>query len=137
MSTLALTNEYVTFNAVDVSDHVTEATIVANADALDSTAMGDSWRENTGGLKAGTFSMTLLDDFAAGSIDATVWAAFAANVAVAVAVKPVNTTIAATNPEYQFNVLPNAWQMGGSIGTMAGKTLSYPLTGAITRDVTP
>lgn len=137
MTVLALVNEYVSFNSVDLSDHTTAATIAANADALDSTAMGDSWRENTGGLKAGTFNLTVLDDFAAGSIDATIWAAFAANVAVAVAVKPVNTTIATTNPEYQFNILPNMWQMGGAIGTMAGKTLSYPLTGAITRDVTP
>lgn len=137
MAVLALTNEYVLFNAVNVSDHTTSGVVTANADALDSTAMGDPWRENTGGLKAGTFALTLHDDFAGGSIDATIWAAFDANVAVAVAVRPVNTTIAATNPEYQFNVLPNQWTMGGQVGTLAGKQLSFPLTGAITRDTTP
>lgn len=128
---------YNTFNAVDLSDHATASTTVADADQLDSTAMGDSWREYTGGLKKGTYSITLLDDFAVGSVDATIWAAFNTGTAVAVATRPVNTTIATTNPEYQFNVLPNQWNIGGTLGEMAGKTLSYPLTGAITRDTTP
>ncbi|GIH07426.1 hypothetical protein Rhe02_54930 [Rhizocola hellebori] len=137
MAILALLNEYFLFNSVNLSDHTTSCVLTANADALDSTAMGDSWRENTGGLKAGTLAATLHDDFAGGSVDATIWAAFDANVAVAVAVRPVNTTIAATNPEYQVNVLPNQWQMGGQVGTLAQKQLSYPTTGAMVRDTTP
>lgn len=137
MGVLALMNEYVIFNTVDLSDHVTSAVLTAEADQLDSTAMGDSWREYIGGLKSGTLAITFLDDFAAGSVDATIWGAFNAGTAVATAVKPVNTTIAATNPEYQQNVLPNQWNMGGSIGELAGKTLTFPITGAIVRDVTP
>ena len=137
MAVLALTNMYNIFNAIDLSDHATASTVVADADQLDSTAFGDSWREYTGGLKKGTYNITLLDDFATGSVDATVWAAFNTGTAVAVAVKPVNTTIGTTNPEYQFNVLPNQWNVGGTLGEMAGKTLSYPITGAITRDVIP
>lgn len=137
MSVLALTNEYVVFNAVNVSDHTTSGVMTANADALDKTAMGDSWRKNHGGLKAGTVGLTLLDDFAVGSIDATIWAAFDANVEVPVAMRPVNGAIAATNPEYQVNVLPNQWQMGGAVGTMAGKQLTFPMSGAMVRDITP
>lgn len=137
MTTLALTNEYFTFNSVDLADHATSVVLTANAEQLDSTAMGDSWREFTGGLKTGSVAATLLDDFAASSVDATVWAAFAANVAVPTAVRPVNAAISTTNPEYQQNVLPNAWGMGGQLGTMAGKQLTWPITGAIVRDVTP
>lgn len=137
MAVVALLNMYGIFNSVNLSDHGTSFVLALNADALDSTAFGDSWRENTGGLKAGTFAMTLHDDFAAGSVDATIWAAFDANVAVAVATKPVNTTISTSNPEYQFNVLPNQYQMGGQVGTLAGKQLTFPITGAVVRDVTP
>ena len=137
MATLALTNEYLLFNSVDFSDHIKAATVAAEAAALDSTAMGDSWIENTGGLKSGTLTIEVLDDFAAGSIDATVWAAFNTGTAIAIAVKPVNTTIGTTNPEYQFNILPNQWNVGGSLGEMAKKSLTFPLTGAITRDVIP
>lgn len=137
MAVFALINEYLTFNAVDLSDHVKKATITAEAEALDSTTMGDSWKEHTGGLKSGQLEIEFLDDFAAGSVDATIWAAFNTGTAVACAVKPVNTTIAATNPEYQFNILPSQWNLGGSLGEMVGKSLSFPITGAVTRDVTP
>jgi hypothetical protein len=137
VATLALTNEYNTFNAVDISDHVRNGMVAAEADQLDSTAMGDSWREYTGGLKSGTYTIEVLDDFASGSIDATIWGAFNTGTAVAVAVRPVNGAIATTNPEYQFNVLPRIWNMGGSLGEMAAKSLTYPITGAITRDTTP
>jgi hypothetical protein len=137
MAVLALTNEYVLFNSVDLSDHVRNATITANADQLDATAMGDSWREAIAGLKAGQLSLELLDDFADNSIDETVWAAFLAGTNIAVAVKPVNTTIAATNPEYQFNVVPENWSMGGSVGELAAKSLTFTISGAITRDITP
>jgi hypothetical protein len=137
MSTFALTNEYLLLNSVNLSDHVRAATLAAEAAALDSTAMGDSWTENTGGLKSGTLTVEFLDDFADGSVDATVWAAFDANVAVAVAVRPVNTTISTTNPEYQVNILPNQWNMGGTLGEMASKSLTFPFTGALVRDTTP
>ena len=137
MAVLALTNAYLIFNAVDLSDHTRAVTLTAEADQLDSTAMGDAWREYTGGLKSGTLSAELLDDFASGSVDATIWGAFNTGTAVATAVRPVNGAIATTNPEYQQNILPKSWNMGGSLGEMAGKTLSFPLTGAVTRDTTP
>lgn len=137
MTTLALTNEYVSFNSVDLSDHTTSGTIVAEAEQLDETAMGDSWREYKGGLKSGTFAIEALDDFAAGSVDATIWGAFNTGTPIAIACKPVNTTISTSNPEYQFNILPTQWNMGASVGELAKKSLSYPITGAITRDVTP
>lgn len=136
MSTFALVNEYVLFNSVDLSDHTRAATLAAEAAALDSTTMGDTWMENTGGLKSGTLTIEFLDDFAAGSVDATVWTAFDANVAIAVAVRPVNTTISTTNPEYQVNILPNQWNMGGTLGEMAGKSLTFPYTGQLVRDIT-
>lgn len=136
MAVFALTNEHLTINSVELSDHTRAATVTASAEQLDSTTMGDSWREYTGGLKSGQLQAEFLDDFAASSVDATLWSAFITGTAVAVAVRPVNTTIGSTNPEYQFNILPNQWNMGGSLGEMAGKSLTFPVTGAITRDVT-
>lgn len=137
MAVFALTNEYVTFNAVDLSDHCKAGNISAEGDELDSTTFGDTWREFLMGLKRGTFSIEALDDFASGSVDATIWSAFNTGTAVAVAVRPVNGAISTTNPEYQFNVLPKVWNLGGSLGELAAKSLSFPITGAVTRDITP
>lgn len=137
MAAFALTNEYITFNAVDLSDHGKAGTISAEGEQLDSTTFGDSWREYLMGLKGGSVAIQFLDDFAAGSVDATIWAAFNTGTAVAVAMRPVNAAISTTNPEYQFNVLPNQWNLGGSLGELAGKQLTFPITGAITRDTVP
>lgn len=132
MGTFAVTSQTCVINSVSLTDHTTACTVVANADQLDSHTFGDTWKEYTGGLKAGTVNITFLDDFASGSVDATIWAAFNTGTPVALTTKMVNTTTSATNPELQFNILPNQYQFGGSIGQMAGKTLSFPITGAIT-----
>lgn len=137
MAVFALVNAYVSINSVDLSDHCRAVTINAQADQLDSTTFGDSWREYTGGLKSGTVAFEFLDDFATSSVDSTLFSILSTGTAVAVAVKPVNTTISTTNPEYQFNILPHEWNMGGSLGEMAAKSVTYNITGAITRDTTP
>lgn len=137
MAVLALTTMTWVFNAVDLSDHVKSVTTTAEADQLDSTAMGDSWREYIGGLKQGTCAVELEDDFATSSVDATIWGAFNTGTAVAVTTKPTSGAIATSNPEYQFNILPTQWGFGGSVGELAMKSLSLPITGAITRDTTP
>ena len=134
MATLALLNQYLLFNSVDFSDHLRGATLALNAAQLNSEAMGDSWEEVTSGLKAGTLQIELLDDFAAGSIDATLWAAFSAGTNVAFEVKPVNAARSTSNPGYTGNVHPSEYKMGGSINTMAMKSITLKISGAVTRN---
>ena len=137
MAVLALLTQTAVLNSVDLSDHTKSCQVTAEADQLDSTAMGDSWREYIGGLKGGQVQLELEDDFASSSVDATTWSAFSTGTPVSFATKPTSSAISTTNPEYQFNILPNQWNMGGSIGELAMKNLTYPITGAITRDTTP
>jgi hypothetical protein len=138
MAVFALTNEYVLFNAVELSDHARAATLTAEGEQLDSTTFGpNGWRTYIMGLKGGSVAIEFLDDFASGSVDATIWSAFNTGTPIAFAMRPVNTTIATTNPEFQFNLLPNQYSLGGSLGELAGKTLTFPITGAVTRDTTP
>lgn len=134
MGTFALTNQTCVINSVDLSDHCRGVTVVVSAEQLDATAMSSTgWKTYKGGLKEGTANTEFLDDYAAGSVDATLWAAFNAGVAVAMTTKPVAGANSATNPELQFSILPNAYNAGGSLGQMAGKQLTYPITGAVTR----
>lgn len=136
MSVLALLGQTCVINSQDLSDHSKGCQITAEAAQLDSTAMGDSWIEYTGGLKSGTVTVNLMDDFASSSVDATTWSAFSTGTAVSFATKPTGSAISATNPEYQCNILPSQWNVGGTLGELAMKQLTYPITGAITRDVT-
>ena len=60
----------VTLNSVDLSDHVTSATINRVFEELEVTAMGDSSRKFTKGLEASTITLDLLNDTAASGANA-------------------------------------------------------------------
>jgi hypothetical protein len=136
MTVKALLAMHLTINAVDLSDHVRGTTITAKATELSSEAMGDAWEEVTGGLKSGQLQFELLDDFAAGSVDATLWAAFLAGTNVTFAVRPDTAAVSATNPSYAGSVHPGEWAMGGKLNEMAGKSLTWKISGALARNVT-
>jgi hypothetical protein len=134
VTTLALLNMYLLFNSVDLSDHTTNNVLAANRAQLSSEAFGDSWEEVTSGLAAGTLTVNLLDDFAVGSVDATIWAAFAAGTNVPFEVRPLTSARSTSNPGYTGSIHPSEWQMGGQLNTMAAKSLTFKVSGAITRN---
>jgi hypothetical protein len=125
-----------TVNAVDLSDHLRSSQLNGSADALDKTAMGQIARTFLTGLLNWSLSVEFNDDLAENDVDATLYAAFKARVAVAIAWRAVNDTISATNPEFQFNSLINAYNIGGSIGALAVKSLQWQVDGDVVRDVT-
>ena len=134
MAVLALTNMMLLFNAVDLSDHITQAVVTANAEDLDITAMSSGgWKAHLGGLKAGQLQIDALDDFALSSVDATIWAAFSTGTAIAFEVRPVNATRSTTNPAYTGSIIPLQFAVGGQIGNVAKKSLTLPITGALAR----
>jgi len=68
----------VVLNSVDLSDHVTSATINRVFEELDISAMGDSARKFTKGLETSTITLDFLNDNAAsgaGSVRAALQAA--------------------------------------------------------------
>lgn len=133
MAAYALTNEHVTINGVDLSDHVKSATLTVSADQLDSTAMSSGgWKSAIGGLKAGTLALTLNQDHAASNVDATLWAAL--GTVVTFTVKPVNAATSATNPAYSGSVLVVEHQpVAGNVGDLAGVSVTLPTSGAVSR----
>lgn len=133
MAVFAITTHQLTFNAVDLTDHVKSVTLSMEAAQLDSTAMGDTWVEQTGGLKSGTLAITFNDDYAASSVDTTLWSAFNTGTVVTFSTKPTSAATSATNPSYSGSVLPSQHSIGGGVGELAAKTVSFPLSGAVTR----
>lgn len=136
MALFALTAQVVTLNAVDYSDHCKQATLVCNGAQLDSTDFASGgWVEYVGGLKSGTLSFEFHDDVADNDMDEELWAIL--NTVVAFTLKPVAGTTGASNPEYQGSVLVTSHSIGGAVGDLAGKSLSFPTSGAVVRDITP
>lgn len=130
-------NAYLVINAVDLSNKTTSAQINGTGDNVDKTAFGSSARSYLVGLLDSSISVEFNDDLAAGSVDATIFAAYAARTNVTGAYRAVNAAISTTNPEYQFTIVPNQWNIGASVGQLAKKSLTFPISGSLTRDVTP
>lgn len=89
---------------VDFTDHVTNFTLTQQADQLEVTAMGDTAHKFVTGLSADTITVTLLNDTAAGSILATLQAAYGTTVAFK-AIQDYTAAVSATNVLYTGTIL--------------------------------
>lgn len=131
MGVLALTNMYVAINSVDMSDHVKGATLTLDSAQLDPTAMGDGWTKARGGLKSGGLQIEFLDDFAAAETDVTLFPLF--GTVVAFEVRPDAGAVSATNPKYTGEVFIGQHVVGGNVGELATKGVTYPTSGPVSR----
>ena len=127
-----LSNASITINSVDLSSYVTSVTLSQSADNLEDTAMGDTSRSYIGGLKSGSVDIEFNADFAAAKTEATIFPLVGTSTAVVV--KPVAASVSATNPSYSFNAVVTEWDtLNGSVGEIATHSISWPITGAITK----
>ncbi|WFE41955.1 radical SAM protein [Micromonospora sp. WMMD998] len=132
MPSFAFTDAKVTVNAVDLSSYVRQATLNVQADQLDDTAMGDSFRSRIGGLKDWSVSLEFNSDFAAGAVDATLFPLLGS--VVTVTVKATSATTSATNPQYSGPVLVSAYNpIGNSVGDLATNSVTWQGAGALAR----
>ena len=134
MASFAFTNAFVSVNAVDLSTFVRSVTINVEAEDLEDTAMGDTYRSRIGGLKDWSVDLEFNQDFAASAVDVSIFSLL--GTVVAVIVKPVNTTTSATNPQYSGNVLVSEYNpLDGSVGDLATTSVSWPGAGTLTRAI--
>ena len=134
MAVLAFLDASVVVNAVDLSDHVKQATIATSTDDLDDTAMGDTYRSRIAGLKDWSVTIQFHQDFAAGEVDATLFPLL--GTVTTVTIKPTSGAVSATNPSYSGSVLVNDYKpLDGSVGDLAGVSVTWPGAGTLTRAV--
>ena len=110
---------------VDFTDHVTAFTLTQQADQLEVTAMGDTAHKFVTGLSADTITVTLLNDTAAGSILATLQAAYGTTVAFK-AIQDYTTAISATNVLYSGTILvDNLTPINGAVADEATIDITF------------
>jgi hypothetical protein len=121
----------VKIGAIDITDHVTSATLTQSADELEITSLGDSSRKYVAGLQTGTLDLEFLNDFAAANVCATLQTAIYTTV-VAKLVPGPGTTISATNPLYTVSILiNNLTPIAGAAGEMSSSSLSFTCNSTI------
>ena len=103
---------------------------------LDTTAFGSTWTTKIGGLKSGSITIEFMQDFVDNGIDEVVFAALGSTLAVTV--QHITGTIAAALPQYQGTALVTSWSpMNATVGDLATVSVTWPITGAVVRDITP
>lgn len=118
MSKIILDNASLVINSVDLSDHVQSITLNYEAEAQDSTTMGQDTRGNIYGLKNWSVDVSFAQDFAAGEVDATLFGIVGTSVTVVI--KPDAGAVSATNPSYSANGVVGTYSpMGNSVGELA------------------
>ena len=135
MAKQVLTNVAVTYGtaATDISQYVTSITLSSSAAEVATTSMGSSAVTRIQGLIDNSITMELQQDYP--TIEKLFFDAFTAGTAVPMTVKPNGTAAASsTNPQYAFSVLPTSWTpVNGAIGDLATVSITYPISGAITK----
>jgi hypothetical protein len=135
MAKQVLTNVAVTFGTAntDISGYVTSITLSTTAAEVMTSAMGSSAMTRIQGMIDSSVTIELQQDYP--TIEKLFWDAFSAGTAVPMTVKPNGTAAASsTNPSYAFSALPTSWTpVNGAIGDLATVSITYPISGAITK----
>ena len=110
---------------VNLSDHVTNFQLNRVVDSLEVTAMGDTAHKFVAGLAADTITVTFLNDTAAGSVLATLQAAFGSTVAFQ-AIQDSSTAVSATNLLYSGTIfVDNLTDINGAVGDEATIDITF------------
>jgi hypothetical protein len=136
MAKIVLTNAVVKINGTDFSTNVNQIELSLTADEIDTTAFGTTgWRTVTGGLKSGSVTLSLHNDYAAAAIDSTLFGLF--NTSATFVVIPNGTAVTSSNPSYSFEALVNSLQpVSGAVGDLAVQSLTLPINGPVLRGTT-
>ena len=110
---------------VDFTDHVTNFTLTQQSDQIEVTAMGSTAHQFVTGLSADTITVTLLNDTAAGSILATLQAAYGTTVAFK-AIQDYTAAISASNVLYSGTILiDNLTPLNGAVADEGMMDLTF------------
>jgi hypothetical protein len=132
MAVFMVSSEYVAIAGVDQSANFKSATLAVDAAQLDTTDFASAgWTEVIGGLKSGTLTLSVQDDMADGAIDDDLWALL--GTVVTFEIRPTSSAVGTSNPKYTGSVLVTSHSIGGDVGSLAMKSLTWPTSGAITR----
>ena len=135
MTTLVLTDAFVSINAVDLSDHVRSLTLNYENELLDDTVMGDDTRSRLSGLFDWNLEVVFLQDFAAAEIDATLHAIVLAKLPIVCVVRADNAAgVGAANPDYTGTAVIGPYPiLSNAVGELAEVTARFEAAGTLVR----
>jgi hypothetical protein len=132
MAKFAAIDYKITVAGVDFSTNLNSVELSQEADDLETTAFGQSWRSRIGGLNNASITLNFMQDFAAGSVDATLNPLLGS--IATVIIQSASGTISATQPKYTATCLVTAYSpFASSVGDIATLSVTWPVSGTVVR----
>ena len=117
-----------------LASYLTQVELTASATDVTTTAFGSSFVTRVAGLKEGSLTLAFNQDYASGTVDATLFPLLGANATVVI--KPTSSAVSSANPSYSAVCLvTELTPVSGTIGDLSVFTVTWPTTGVIGRGV--
>jgi len=125
MAKLVLTDASISINAISLGDHSNSVTVNYEIDSIETTSFGSTGHIFTGGLQNLTVDITLMQDLAASSVEATIYPLVGTTTTLAI--KNSTAATSATNPLYTISnaYLAAHTPVAGGVGELALTSLSF------------
>lgn len=127
MAKIVLRDCFIEVDGVNFSSHVSSVTINLSKDEIDTTNFGGDGRERAHGLKDDSFELTFQQDYAAASVDDTLYPLWDQEQEFIVKVRPRSTATSVNNPEYSATcILLEYTPLAGDVGDLSTTDVTFP-----------
>ena len=135
MARIVLTNAFISVGGVDLSDLVSSVSLSSTFDVVETTAFSSSAsKTRVAGLTDNSITLEFHQDYATGEVEQTIYPLL--GTVAAVIVKPNGASTSAFNPSYTCQAVISEWTpVNGAVGELASASVSWPVSGAITKAV--
>jgi hypothetical protein len=125
MAVIVLKDAFISIGGVDLSSKTNSVTLNYEIDSVETTSFGDTGHKFIGGLQNVSVEVALMQDFAAGLTEATIYPLVGTTTTVIV--KPVSGTTTTTNPAYTISsaYLASHTPVAGAVGELAMTSITF------------
>jgi len=117
-----------------LASYLTQVELKTSANDITTTSFGSTWVTRVAGLKEGSLTLQFNQDYAAATVDPTLWPLLGANATVVI--KPTSSAVGSANPAYTAVCLvTDLTPVSGNIGDLSTFSISWPTNGTVTRAV--
>jgi len=117
-----------------LASYLTQVELKTSANDITTTSFGSTWVTRVAGLKEGSLTLQFNQDYAAATVDPTLWPLLGANATVVI--KPTSSAVGSANPSYSLVALvTDLTPVSGNIGDLSTFSITWPTNGTVTRAV--
>ena len=117
-----------------LASYLTQVELKLSANDVTTTAFGSTFVTRVAGLKEGSLTLSFNQDYAASTVDATLFPLLGSNATVVI--KPTSSAVSSANPSYTTVCLvTDLTPVSGQIGDLATFSVTWPTNGTVSRAV--